>query len=72
MTIGRWDAQDGLPGIGEYELNDNTCYAIELYIKQPIPEWGGREFMMVLEQDAAFADGAFRWLLGRQTEFLTI
>jgi hypothetical protein len=71
-SIGRWDSQDGLPGIGDYEVRDNSCYAIELYIKQAIPEWKGREFTMLLEQDAAFVDGAFRWLSGRQTRFLAM
>lgn len=71
-SIGRWDCQDDLPGIGDYELRDNTCYAIELYIKKAIPEWNDREFMMLLEQDAVFTNGAFRWLSGRQTRFLTV
>ena len=70
--IGRWDCQDPLPGLGKHALHNDTCYAIELYVKRPVPEWGDREFMMVLEQDAAFVDGAFRWLSGRQTRFLTI
>ncbi|MBN1857727.1 aminopeptidase P family protein [Candidatus Bipolaricaulota bacterium] len=72
LTIGRWNNQEGLPGSGEWELHDGTCYAIELYIKHVVAEWDGREFMMVLEQDAAFADGRFRWLSGRQTRFLTL
>ncbi len=71
-TIGRWDNQEALPGPGEWALHDGTCYAIELYVKHAIPEWDGREFMMVLEQDAAFAAGRFRWLSGRQTRFLTM
>lgn len=71
-SIGRWDCQDGLPGIGDYEIRNNTCYAIELYIKQAIPEWNDRHFTMLLEQDAVFADGAFRWLSGHQTRFLTM
>lgn len=71
-SIGRWDCQEDLPGIGDYRLRNGTCYAIELYIKQAIPEWDGREFMMLLEQDAIFEDGAFRWLSGRQTEFRVI
>lgn len=70
--IGRWDCQDGLPGLGDYKLRNDTCYAIEFYIKQPISEWGGREFTMLLEQDAAFVSGTFRWLSGRQTQFLTM
>ncbi|MEE8355114.1 MAG: M24 family metallopeptidase, partial [Candidatus Bathyarchaeia archaeon] len=29
-TIGLWDHQEGVPGRGDYELFDDTCYSIEL------------------------------------------
>jgi hypothetical protein len=68
-TIGLWDRQEGVPGQGDYELFDNTCYAIELNIRKAVPEWGGQEVRIALEEDAALADGRFRWLSGRQTRF---
>jgi len=67
-TIGLWDRQDGVPGRGDYELFDDTCYALELNIRQDVPEWGGQEVRMALEEDVVFTGGAVHWLDGRQTE----
>src|SRR5690606_29441407 len=33
-TIGLWDQQGGVPGRGDYQLFDHTCYSIELNIKK--------------------------------------
>lgn len=66
-TIGLWDQQDGVPGRGDYELFDDTCYSIELNIRYPVPEWGGREARMALEEDAILTGGKMAWLDGRQT-----
>ena len=57
-----------VPGRGDYELFDNTCHAIELNIKQAIPEWGGQEVTMALEEDVVFTGGKVYWLAGRQTK----
>jgi hypothetical protein len=65
--IGMSDAQDGLPGMGDFPLHADTVWAVELSVRAAIPEWDGREITMALEQDAAFAaKGAF-FLDGRQT-----
>jgi hypothetical protein len=66
-TIGLWDRQEGVPGQGDYELFDHTCYAIELNVRKALPEWGDQEVRIALEEDAALVDGRFRWLSGRQT-----
>ncbi len=68
-TIGLWDRQDGVPGGGDYELFDDTCYAIELNVLHPVPEWGGQEVKIALEEDAVLTGGAVSWLAGRQTQF---
>ncbi len=67
-TIGLWDQQDGVPGRGDYELFDNTCYSIELNIKKEIPEWDNQEVRIALEEDAALTGGKMRWLANRQTK----
>ena len=67
-TIGLWDRQEGVPGRGDYELFDDTCYAIELNVKRDVPEWGGQEVRMALEQDGVFTGGKLRFMAGRQTE----
>ena len=66
-TIGLWDRQEGVAGPGDYELFDDTCYAIELNITKEIQAWGGQEVRMALEEDAVFAAGKLEWLSGRQT-----
>lgn len=67
-TIGLWDQQDGVPGRGDYRLYDHTCYSIELNIRCNLPEWGGQELRIALEEDAALVDGRMHWLDGRQTQ----
>jgi len=70
--IGLWDQQEGVPGRGDYELFDETCYSIELNIKKTVPEWGGQEVRIAQEEDAVLTGGQVRWLSGRQTEFYLI
>ena len=66
-TIGLWDQQEGVPEQGDYELFDDTCYAIELNVVKSVPEWGGQQVRMALEEDAVLTGGRFQWLGGRQT-----
>jgi hypothetical protein len=68
-TIGLWDRQEGVPGQGDYELFEDSCYAIELNVKRTVPEWDGQEVLFGLEEDAVLAGSGIRWLSGRQTEF---
>ncbi len=66
-TIGLWDAQGGVPGRGDYELFDHTCHALELNVRCGMPEWGGQEVRMALEEDILFSGGQVHFLDGRQT-----
>jgi hypothetical protein len=66
-TIGLFDHQEGVPGRGDYELFDDTCYAMELNVKAPVSEWGGQEVRAALEEDIAFTGGKVLFLDGRQT-----
>jgi methionine aminopeptidase len=67
--IGLWDQQDGVPGSGDYEFRNRTCYSIELNVRKAVPEWGGQIVRIRLEEDAMFVDGKLEWLSGRQTRF---
>jgi peptidase M24-like protein len=71
-TIGLWDQQQGVPGKGDYELFDETAYAIELNIKKAVSEWGGQEVRIALEEDAALRGGVMGWLDGRQEALFLI
>lgn len=66
--VGLWDQQGGVPGKGDYEIFDQTCYSIELNAKKAVPEWDGQLVRMALEEDALLSDGKMRWLDGRQTQ----
>ncbi|HET9221486.1 MAG TPA: M24 family metallopeptidase [Roseiflexaceae bacterium] len=66
-TIGLWDQQGGVPGRGDYEVFDQTCYSIELNARSAVPEWEGQEVRIALEEDALLWDGQPSWLDGRQT-----
>ena len=61
-----------MPGRGDYELFDDTCYSIELNAKKTVPEWDGQEIMFALEEEAVLTGGRARWLSGRQTELYLI
>jgi hypothetical protein len=65
--IGLGDNQIAVPGTGEYELFDDTCYSFELNIAQFVPEWE-QEVRIALETDVAFTGGKIRYLGGRQTQ----
>jgi len=70
--IGLWDRQGGVPGLGDYPLYVDTVYSIELNIVRSVPEWDGQDLRIMLEEDAVLADGAIRWLDGRQESFYLI
>ncbi len=65
--IGLPDMQDGVPGMGDYPLFADTCWAIELAATVPIQEWGNQQVAMALEQDAVFTAKGTTFLDGRQT-----
>ena len=71
-TIGLWDQQDGVPGKGDVPLRPNTAHSIELNAAVEVPEWGGQEVRIRLEEDALFTGETVRYLNGRQTAFYLI
>ncbi len=71
-AIGQWDAQGGLPGPGEYPLRADTVYALELAVRQPVPEWDGQLVRLGLEHGIALTDDGVRHLDGRQTELVLV
>ena len=70
--IGAWEGQRGVPGLGEYPINANTAWSIELAAFRDVPEWNGQEVRFPLEVDGFFDGRDFRWIDGRQTELLLI
>ncbi|MDA9067965.1 aminopeptidase P family protein, partial [Flavobacteriaceae bacterium] len=70
-TIGMWDSQEGVKGAGDYNLNYNTVYAIELNITTFISEWN-RDIKIMLEEAGFFGTKGFTYINNRQTKIIEI
>ncbi|RFS14015.1 M24 family metallopeptidase [Emticicia sp. C21] len=70
-TIGMWDNQGKTIGSGDYPLNFNTAYSIELNVSVDLAEWK-KPIRIMLEEDGFFDEKGFRYIDGRQTEILPI
>lgn len=57
---------------GERVLNTNTAYAMELDITYSVPEWGGQDIRIVLEEKVVFMKDGLIFPGGRQDKFLII
>jgi len=68
-TIGMWDKQDGVPGSGDYPMNANTAYSIELTALVDVPEWSSEPLAIKLEEDGFYDGSTFEYIQPRQTEF---
>jgi hypothetical protein len=68
--IGLWDHQEGVPGKGDIAVLPSTWFSIELNVRAAVPEWGGRELQVGMEEDVAVdASGAVQWILSRQEKY---
>jgi Xaa-Pro aminopeptidase len=65
-TIGMWDSQNGVPFNGDYPLQKNTAYAIELNTTVFIKEWN-KDIRIMLEEAGFFGDDTFEYVNERQT-----
>jgi Xaa-Pro aminopeptidase len=71
--IGRWDAQDGVPGRGDAPVRPATWWSSELQVTSPVPEWGNRRIRMAQEEDFQLGvDGRPRWFHQRQSELFLV
>jgi Xaa-Pro aminopeptidase len=60
---------EGAPGLGDYPLYADTCWAIELGVDAVVPEWGGQSVFLALEQSAVFTAAGVDFPAGRQKKF---
>jgi hypothetical protein len=67
-----WDSQQGVPGTGDYPIQFNTVYAIELNAAVILPEWNNREIRVMLEEQGLFSEKGMHFIDGRQKELLLI
>lgn len=70
-TFGMWDAQEGVPGSGDWPLHINTVYAIELNTKVFIKEWN-KDVRVMLEEAGYFGPEGFSYVNERQTRLYLI
>jgi hypothetical protein len=63
-----WEQVDN-PGRGDVKLVPNSTFVVELSVTAPVPEWGGKELRLSLEQDIVFTGERTYFLDGRQTSF---
>ena len=57
---------------GEIILRHNTAYAMELDITYALPEWGGQDIRIVLEEKVVYTKDGLIFPGGRQTEFSVV
>lgn len=71
--IGAWESQKPSPVLGEYRIDPNTAWSIELNAQHNVPEWGGQKVRFMHEEDGFLsADASFRFLDGAQDEFILV
>jgi hypothetical protein len=70
--IGLWDRQDGVPGLGDFPLFEDTAFSIELSARSAVPEWGNIDVRIPLEQDILFRKSGPSWMDQRQTAITLI
>ena len=56
-------------GRGDVKLAPMSCFTCELSVTGPVPEWGGQDFRLPLEQDVVFTGEKAIFIDGRQTRF---
>lgn len=71
-TIGLWDNQERVPGDGDYPINADTGWSIELAVEITIEDWDGQEGKLMLEEDAFLGRDGIAFLDGRQEELWLI
>jgi len=57
------------PGRGDVKLVPMSTFTAEMSVTGPVPEWGGADFRVPLEQDVLFTGDGAVFLDGRQTAF---
>lgn len=70
-TFGMWDAQEGIPGSGEWPLHEHTVYAIELNTKVYIQAWK-KDIRIMLEEAGYYGPDGFEYVNKRQTDLYLI
>lgn len=57
------------PGRGDVKLVFNGCITAEMSVTMAVPEWGGKDLRLWLEQDVAFTQDGVAFVDGRQRRY---
>ena len=57
---------------GGYAVYANTVFSMEIHTWTAVPEWGGQDVRIVMEEDFAMTKDGFEFLGGRQTKWYII
>ena len=66
--VGMWDDPKARPVVGEYPVQPDTAWSIELNVRQAVPEWDNQPVRFKSEEDAYFDGEQILFLDGRQEE----
>jgi hypothetical protein len=66
-----WE-QERCPGRVDVTIGVNSCFTMELSVTGVVPEWGGEEVRLPVEEVVAFTPAGSRPLDGRQTRLYLI
>lgn len=67
-AIGMWDAQQGVPGTGDFPIRPNTAYSIELNHEVKLEGWQ-QPVLIMLEENGYFDGKVFKYLNNRQKSY---
>lgn len=71
--IGAWERQDRVPHMGEYVVEPDTAWSIELNAQHDVPEWGGQKVRFMYEENGHLdGEGQFHFFDGSQDEFILL
>ena len=56
-SVGMYDNQGFVPQHGELKLHPDTCYALELNVREPVPEWDNQDVCFMLEETITYTGG---------------
>jgi Xaa-Pro aminopeptidase len=67
-AIGMWDAQQTVPGTGDFPIRPNTAYSIELNHEVTLEGWQ-QPVLIMLEENGYFDGKVFKYLNNRQKSY---